>query len=64
MRSSSSRSPDEIENMVRVHGDMLFRISLVMLGSEYDAEDVLQETVIRYMQKAPVLSARSMRKRG
>ena len=57
MRSSSSRSPDEIENMVRVHGDMLFRISLVMLGSEYDAEDVLQETVIRYMQKAPAFNS-------
>ena len=33
--------------MVRIHSDMLFRISLVMLGNKYDAEDVLQETVIK-----------------
>ncbi|MGN0981254.1 MAG: RNA polymerase sigma factor [Candidatus Limivicinus sp.] len=57
MQSSSSRSPDEIENMVRIHSDMLFRISLVMLGNKYDAEDVLQETVIKYIQKAPIFNS-------
>ena len=41
MEGSSSRSADEIEKMVRVHSDMLFRIALVMLGNKYDAEDVL-----------------------
>ena len=57
MQSFSSRSPDEIENMVRIHSDMLFRISLVMLGNKYDAEDVLQETVIKYIQKAPIFNS-------
>lgn len=57
MQDSPSRSPDEMEKMLSVYGDMLFRISLVMLGSEYDAEDVLQETLIRYMQKAPVFNS-------
>ena len=57
MEGSSSRSADEIEKMVRVHSDMLFRIALVMLGNKYDAEDVLQETVIRYMQKAPAFNS-------
>ena len=57
MEGSSSRSADEIEKMLRVHSDMLFRIALVMLGNKYDAEDVLQETVIRYMQKAPAFNS-------
>ena len=57
MEGSSSRSADAIEKMVRVHSDMLFRIALVMLGNKYDAEDVLQETVIRYMQKAPAFNS-------
>lgn len=39
--------------MVRRHGDMLFRLCLVMLRSESDAEDAVQETVLKYLQKAP-----------
>ncbi len=53
MRSSSARPADEIEAMVQRHGDMLFRLSLVMLGNEQDAEDAVQETVLKYIQKAP-----------
>ena len=56
MHNSSARPADEIENMVQKHGDMLFRISLVMLGNETDAEDAVQETVLKYIQKAPVFN--------
>ena len=49
----SVRQADNAETVVRLYGDTLFRLCLVMLGSEADAEDAVQETVIKYLQKAP-----------
>jgi RNA polymerase sigma factor (sigma-70 family) len=57
MQDPSVRPADEIETMVREYGDMLFRICLVMLGTEHDAEDAVQETVLKYMQKAPAFNS-------
>jgi len=44
---------EDIEKTVSLYGDMLLRICVVMLGSLSDAEDVLQDTIIKYMEKAP-----------
>ncbi len=49
----SVRRTDDAETVVRLYGDMLFRLCLVMLGSEADAEDAVQETVMKYLWKAP-----------
>lgn len=46
----------ENENMERIlteHGDRLYRLCLVMLGNPQDAEDAVQETLLKYLQKAP-----------
>lgn len=53
MTCHSARPAEEIENMVQTYGDMLFRISIVILRNKYDAEDAIQETVLKYIQKAP-----------
>ena len=53
MKNPSERPPDEIENMIRKYGNMLFRVCLVMLKSANDAEDAVQNTVLKYIQKAP-----------
>lgn len=47
------RPADEVEQVVKTYGTMLFRICLLMLGSQGDAEDVVQNTFLQYMQKAP-----------
>lgn len=44
------RSLDEV---IGLWGDALFRLCVVMLRSEADAEDAVQETLLRYMTKAP-----------
>lgn len=46
----------DIEETLNTYGDGLYRLCLVMLQSHADAEDALQETLIRYYQKAPVFS--------
>ncbi|MBQ8683152.1 MAG: sigma-70 family RNA polymerase sigma factor [Clostridia bacterium] len=46
----------EVERLVRAYSATLYRHSLVMLGSPEDAQDVVQETFLRYMKKAPRLN--------
>ena len=41
---------------VEKYGDMLYRISLLILKNTADAEDAVQETFIKYVQKSPDFS--------
>ncbi len=40
-----------VEEAVLRYGDMLFRICLVMLCNEQDAQDAVQDTFCRYMER-------------
>ncbi len=40
-----------VEEAVMRYGDMLFRICLVMLCDEQDAQDAVQDTFCRYMER-------------
>ncbi|MBP3576616.1 MAG: sigma-70 family RNA polymerase sigma factor [Lachnospiraceae bacterium] len=53
MKNSSVRPADVLENILDTYGNMLFRYSLLMLGTAEDAEDVVQETLLKYWKKAP-----------
>ena len=53
MQHSSVRPTDVVENIIDIYGNMLFRYSLLMLGNVEDAEDVVQDTLLKYWQKAP-----------
>ncbi len=39
---------------MEAHGDRLFRLCFVLLGSSADAEDAVQETLLKYLQSAPI----------
>jgi len=54
MDNTSIRPVDRIEEIMDTYGDRLFRLCLVTLGNASDAEDAVQETMIKYLQKAPV----------
>ena len=53
MKHTSVRPTDGIEKIMDTYGNMLFRLCLITLGNTSDAEDAVQETFIRYLQKAP-----------
>ena len=53
MKNTSEWPADDIEIIIQKYGDMLYRLSVIMLKNESDAEDVVQETIIKYYQKAP-----------
>lgn len=53
MGNTSVRPADDIEIIMHTYGNMLFRLCLITLGNANDAEDAVQETLIKYLQKAP-----------
>jgi len=53
MGNTSARPADDIEMIMHTYGNMLFRLCLITLGNTADAEDAVQETMFKYLQKAP-----------
>lgn len=53
MPTVATRHCEDPAQLVERYGNMLFRIALVMTGREADAEDAVQETLLKYLQKAP-----------
>lgn len=53
MKNTSAWPTGDIETIIKRYGDMLYRLSVIMLKNDSDAEDVVQETIIKYYQKAP-----------
>ena len=51
MEKSLARPAGDVERVVHTYGNMLFRLCLITLGNASDAEDVIQETMITYLQK-------------
>ena len=53
MKLTSARPADGAEDILNKYGNNLYRICLVTLKNQADAEDALQDTLVRYLQKAP-----------
>ncbi len=62
MANTSVRPADELERVMQTYGNMLFRIALITLGNASDAEDAVQEILIKYMQKAPAFQEKEHEK--
>lgn len=53
MRNISAWPAGDMEKIMQNYGNTLFRLCLVMLGNASDAEDVVQETLLKYLLKSP-----------
>lgn len=52
----STEIATDLERIVDTYGNMLFRICLVILCNESDAEDAVQDTIIKYLSKSPTFN--------
>ena len=53
LQQSVQLTKTDVERIVDTYGNMLFRICIVILCNQHDAEDVVQGTVIKYLTKSP-----------
>lgn len=44
---------NRIEYIITTYGDLLYRTGIMILGSPQDVQDVLQEVMLKVLQKAP-----------
>ncbi len=54
MKETSARPADRIERLVNAYADDLYRICLFRLQSAPDAEDAVQDTFLKLIEKRPV----------
>lgn len=54
MKTILVRPADNLEEIMHIYGNTLFRLCLITLGNANDAEDVVQETLIKYFEKHPI----------
>ena len=57
-----TRSKPDMEEVYTQYADLLYRVALAQLGNDADAEDAVQDVLIRYMTKAPAFFSRDHEK--
>lgn len=58
----NSHTEEEIKTVVEKYSSLIFRISYCILCNPYDAEDAVQETLLKYLTKAPDFISEEHRK--
>jgi RNA polymerase sigma factor (sigma-70 family) len=53
MSPQAHPSEQDVERVVRTYGSLLFRVCFVVLRNRHDAEDAVQETYYRYVERSP-----------
>lgn len=51
--SDSLRTNDHIKQIVNQYSDMLLRIAFTHMANQYDAEDMVQNVFLKYIEKQP-----------
>ncbi|MCM1388158.1 MAG: sigma-70 family RNA polymerase sigma factor [Bacillus sp. (in: Bacteria)] len=49
----SETDDNRIENIITAYGDLLYRTGIMILGNPQDVQDVLQEVMLKVLQKKP-----------
>lgn len=51
------KSKSDISRILQIHGNMLYRTAYLLLGNPHDVQDILQEVLLRYMEKSPAFAS-------
>ncbi len=62
MTQKVNKSEEEIKELVDKYSSLIFRISYCILCNPEDAEDAVQETLLKYITKAPEFNGEDHRK--
>lgn len=62
MAQKLNKSEQEIKELVGKYGPLIFRICYCILCNRDDAQDAVQETLLRYLTKAPEFNSEEHRK--
>lgn len=62
MTQKQNKSEEEIKELVSKYSSLIFRISYCILCNMQDAEDAVQETLLKYITKAPEFNNEEHRK--
>ncbi len=52
-----NKSETDVRNILQAHGDALYRSAYLLLGNPHDVQDVLQEVLLRFLEKAPTFAS-------
>ena len=47
------KNETDVRHILQTHGDALYRSAYLLLGNPHDVQDVLQEVLLRFLEKAP-----------
>ena len=53
MNLSRQQQEEHIRRIMELYGDLLYRMSLSVVGNSSDAEDMVQDTLVTYLTEAP-----------
>jgi RNA polymerase sigma-70 factor (ECF subfamily) len=59
LRALRARSPDAFRLLFDMYSDRMFRLAAGMLGSEDEAEDIVQDVFLRFFEKLDAFEGRS-----
>lgn len=62
MEKTPQCSPAELEQVLELYGNMVYRLAYACMRSTMDAEDVYQEVFLRYFQKRPSFESEEHRR--
>ena len=51
------KSKSDISRILQTHGNMLYRTAYLLLGNPHDVQDILQDVLLRYMEKSPAFAS-------
>lgn len=59
---TGDKAPESVEAVFARYGNMLYRTAFVMMKNQYDAEDAVQDTLIKYMERRKAFEGEEHRK--